>query len=75
MDCIEEKNPEFIEDTITYTIASDLRNLLSAIKGRTILMKNVINPSNPLQYHFDEILNCLDESSDITNLLLDPHLY
>ena len=74
MDCSKEKNPIFLEDTITYNVASDLKNLLSAIKGRTILMKHSINPANPLQSHFDEILNCIDKSSEITNLLMEPHL-
>ena len=73
MYCIKEKNPQGIEDTVTATVASDLKNLLSAIKGRTILMKNIINPIHPLQLHFDEILNCIDESSQITNHLINPH--
>lgn len=72
MDCVKERTPESIEDTLTYTVASDLKNLLSTIKGRTILMKNIVTPSNPLQSHFDEILHCIKESSDITNLLLHP---
>lgn len=74
MYCIKEKNPGNMEETVTFTVASDLKNLLTAIKGRTILMKNIINPLNPLQSHFDEILNCIDESSEITNHLIDPHL-
>ncbi len=65
------KKPDLFEESTSQTIASDLKSLLSTIKGRTILMKNSIDPSNPLQSHFDEILTCIDESSDITNLLAD----
>ncbi len=65
----EEKKPNLFVESPSQIIASDLKSLLSTIKGRTILMKNSIDPSNPMQSHFDEILTCLDESSDITNLL------
>lgn len=74
MDCIKEKNSIDIEDTTAFTVASDLQNLLSTIKGRTILMKHSISPLNPLQTQFDEILNCIDESTEITNLLMVPRL-
>jgi signal transduction histidine kinase len=74
MSCADKISPEFIEDTISCTVGSDLKNLLSAIRGRTILLKHMTEPSNPLQLHFDEILHCIDESSDITDLLLDPNL-
>lgn len=69
MDCIKKKSI-YSEDINTLTVASDLKNLLAAIKGRTILMKHRINPSNPLQSHFDEIIHCIDESAEITNLLM-----
>ncbi len=62
---------ELPEESTSQIIASDLKSLLSTIRGRTILMKNSIDPSNPIQSHFDEILTCLDEGSDITNLLDD----
>ncbi len=65
----EVKKPELFEESNSHIIASDLKSLLSTIKGRTILMKNSVDPSNPMQSHFDEILTCIDESSDITNLL------
>ncbi len=67
----EKKIPDLFVESTSQIIASDLKSLLSTIKGRTILLKNSVAPSNPMQSHFDEILTCIDESSDITNLLDD----
>lgn len=69
------KKISFIDPDKAFTagVAHDLNNLLSAIKGRTVLMMNSVHPSDPLQKHFNEIITCIDKSIDTTELLLNSN--
>lgn len=66
-----------ISSNLTMPMTGCLKNLtrisqkrVNALRGE--LLKNSVNPADPLQAHFDQILDCLEESADITNLLIDP---
>ncbi len=50
-------------------VVNDLNSYLSAIKGRTYLIKHSIHDSHPIQKHLNEIIHCIDESISSANLL------
>jgi CheY-like chemotaxis protein len=66
---LNKDTPDAVE-ALACGIAHDFNNLLSAIKGRASLMLNSIKPSDPLHRHVMEIINCIDQGSDIANQLL-----
>jgi len=66
---LNKETPDAVE-ALACGIAHDFNNLLSAIKGRASLMLNSIKPSDPLHRHVMEIINCIDQGSDIANQLL-----
>jgi len=59
------------DDSINNGVAYDLNNLLSAIKGRTVLMMNSVDQSHPIRKQFSEILTCVDKGIKTTELLWD----
>lgn len=59
------------EKAITQGALCDLKFLLDEIKGRTILLSNSVNPENPMQKHFKEIIVRLNESMETTEFLSD----
>lgn len=71
MEHIQLKNekPDAVQ-ALAGGIAHDFNNLLAAIKGRASLMLNSVKESDPLYYHIKEILNCIDQGSEIANQLL-----
>ncbi len=68
---IENNSDTEAENSLTDGVISDLNTFLTAIKGRTYLMKHSVHESNPLQKHFDEILYCINESIDVAGILSD----
>lgn len=71
MEHIQLKNetPDAVE-ALASGIAHDFNNLLAAIKGRASLMMNSVKPSDPLYRHIREIIDCIDQGSEIANQLL-----
>ena len=71
MEHIQLKNetPDAVE-ALASGIAHDFNNLLAAIKGRAFLMMNSVKPSDPLYRHIREIIDCIDQGSEIANQLL-----
>ena len=75
-DRIDKKEVIIDEKALTHGAFCDLKKLLNTIKGRTTLMSNSVNPNNPLQNHFDEIIpvqemafDNLEQMYDIYNFL------
>jgi CheY-like chemotaxis protein len=66
---IKKESSDAIE-ALASGIAHDFNNLLAAIKGRASLMMNSIKPSDPLYRHVEEIINCIDQGSEMANQLL-----
>ncbi len=58
-------------DNLADTMAQDLETLLSAVKGRASLMMNSISESDPLYFHFKELMEGIEKGTQITSLLLD----
>jgi CheY-like chemotaxis protein len=71
MKFIQFKNdaPDAVE-ALAKVVAHDFNNLLAAIKGHTSLMMNSIDPTDPLYGHVSQIMDCIDNGSEITNQLL-----
>ena len=59
------------DDSIYKGVAYDLNNILSAIKGRTVLMMNSVDLSHPIRKQFSEILTCVDKGIKTTECLWD----
>ncbi len=57
------------DKALTTGVVNDLNNFLSAIKGRTYLMKHSVHESNPIQKHLDEIIYCINESIETADIL------
>ncbi len=65
------KSVRAAEKALTKSALSDLKNFLGAIKGRTTLLKNSVNPDSPLQEHFQEMILYVNESLETTDFLSD----
>lgn len=66
---LKKEKPDAVE-SLASGIAHDFNNLLAAIKGRAFLMLGSISISDPLYPHVKEIINCIDQGSEIANQLL-----
>lgn len=66
---LKNEKPDVVE-SLASGIAHDFNNLLAAIKGRASLMLGCISLSDPLYPHVKEIMNCIDQGSEIANQLL-----
>ena len=60
-----------VEQALTSGALNELKFLLDAIKGRTTLLSNSINPDSPLQKHFNDMIKYLNESLETTDFLKD----
>ena len=60
-----------IEKALTSGALNDLKKLLDVIRGRTTLLSNSVNPDSPLQKHFSDMIEYLNESIETTEFLKD----
>lgn len=68
----QEKASYNRQEAITAGIFFDLKNLLSTIKGKTILMMNRNNSAHSYQPDFNELVTLVDESIIRTELISMP---
>jgi len=68
---ISSRSVRAAEKALTKNALSDLKNFLDAIKGRTTLLTNSVNPDSPLQEHFQEMMIYVNESLETTDFLSD----
>lgn len=52
-------------------LAHDFNNLMTAIKGRVLLVMNSIKPSDPIYHHIMQMLLSIDKGSEIAKKLMD----
>jgi hypothetical protein len=67
---MRESSLNIVSDgSIINGVAYDLNNILSEIKGRTVLMMNNVNQPHLIRKQFSEILTCVDKGIKTTELL------
>jgi len=67
---LKNKTPHPVE-AFSDGVAHDLNNLLTVIKGRALLMLHGVAKADPLYWHINQILQCVDKGNEITTVLLD----